>query len=188
MQHLAEEKAKAEAKAKAAAEAKAKAAAAAPAKPGPDSRTCHRCTPPLFVPASSVDEILFDTWIKYCSIKLLTHQGFSGFVPDGLRPLLPRCFDGAHPARFRHAVRHHHGFRAQRHRPDPKPYGPNRVGIPVTKIRIFGFRQFIADGLKTLTKKDIVPRTADKMVHFLAPVVMPIPVCWPTRCCRLAAT
>src|SRR6516162_7796802 len=55
-------------------------------------------------------------------------------------------------------------------------YGPNRVGIPFTKIRLAGFGQFLPDGLKMLTKEDIVPRTADKVVHFLAPVVMLIPV------------
>ena len=55
-------------------------------------------------------------------------------------------------------------------------YGPNRVGIPLTKIRLCGFGQFIPDGLKMLTKEDIVPRAADKAVHFLAPVVRLIPV------------
>jgi NADH-quinone oxidoreductase subunit H len=60
-------------------------------------------------------------------------------------------------------------------------YGPNRVGLPwplskFTSIRLAGFGQFIPDGLKMLTKEDIVPRTADKAVHFLAPVVMLIPV------------
>jgi NADH-quinone oxidoreductase subunit H len=55
-------------------------------------------------------------------------------------------------------------------------YGPNRVGIPFTKIRLAGFGQFLPDGLKMLTKEDIVPRAADKVVHFLAPVVMLIPV------------
>jgi NADH-quinone oxidoreductase subunit H len=55
-------------------------------------------------------------------------------------------------------------------------YGPNRVGIPLTKIRLCGFGQFIPDGLKMLTKEDIVPRAADKVVHFLAPVVLLIPV------------
>ena len=48
-------------------------------------------------------------------------------------------------------------------------YGPNRVGP-------FGLFQPVADGLKTLTKEDIVPRAADKVVHFLAPVVLVIPV------------
>jgi NADH-quinone oxidoreductase subunit H len=47
--------------------------------------------------------------------------------------------------------------------------GPNRVGPA-------GFFQFIADGLKMLTKEDIVPRAADRVVHFLAPLVLLIPV------------
>jgi NADH-quinone oxidoreductase subunit H len=44
-------------------------------------------------------------------------------------------------------------------------YGPNRVGP-------FGVLQPIADGIKSLTKEDIVPQAADKVVHFLAPVVL----------------
>jgi len=55
-------------------------------------------------------------------------------------------------------------------------YGPNRVGIPFTKIRLAGFGQFLPDGLKMLTKEDIVPRAADKLAHLLAPVVLLIPV------------
>jgi NADH-quinone oxidoreductase subunit H len=47
--------------------------------------------------------------------------------------------------------------------------GPNRVGPA-------GFFQFIADGLKMLTKEDIVPRAADRVVHFLAPLVLLVPV------------
>src|ERR1700723_1358491 len=46
--------------------------------------------------------------------------------------------------------------------------GPNRVGP-------YGIFQPIADGLKMVTKEDIVPRDADKIVHFLAPVVLVIP-------------
>ena len=44
-------------------------------------------------------------------------------------------------------------------------YGPNRVGP-------FGILQPLADGLKSLTKEDIVPRSADKLVHFLAPLLL----------------
>ncbi len=54
--------------------------------------------------------------------------------------------------------------------------GPNRVGIPLTDIRLFGFGQFIADGIKSLIKEDVVPRAADKVVHFLAPIALLIPV------------
>jgi NADH-quinone oxidoreductase subunit H len=46
--------------------------------------------------------------------------------------------------------------------------GPNRVGP-------FGILQPIADGLKMITKEDIVPRNADKLLHFLAPVALVIP-------------
>jgi NADH-quinone oxidoreductase subunit H len=46
-------------------------------------------------------------------------------------------------------------------------YGPNRVGP-------FGFFQPIADGLKTLTKEDIVPLAADRPVHLLAPILLVI--------------
>lgn len=47
--------------------------------------------------------------------------------------------------------------------------GPNRVGP-------FGFAQFVADGLKMLTKEDIVPRAADRILHFIAPFVLLVPV------------
>jgi NADH-quinone oxidoreductase subunit H len=43
--------------------------------------------------------------------------------------------------------------------------GPNRVGP-------FGLLQPIADGIKSLTKEDIVPLSADAVVHFLAPVLL----------------
>jgi NADH-quinone oxidoreductase subunit H len=48
-------------------------------------------------------------------------------------------------------------------------YGPNRVGP-------YGLLQPLADGLKAMTKEDIVPHTADKVVHFIAPLVLVAPV------------
>jgi len=54
--------------------------------------------------------------------------------------------------------------------------GPNRVGIPLTNIRLAGFGQFIADGIKALIKEDVVPRNADKIVHFLAPIALVVPI------------
>jgi NADH-quinone oxidoreductase subunit H len=43
--------------------------------------------------------------------------------------------------------------------------GPNRTGP-------FGLLQPLADGIKMLTKEDIVPRAADQLLHFLAPVAL----------------
>lgn len=47
-------------------------------------------------------------------------------------------------------------------------FGPNRVGP-------WGLLQPVADGLKMLTKEDIIPRPADRIVHFLAPVALIVP-------------
>jgi|TARA_Y100000031_G_scaffold156022_1_gene208896 NADH-quinone oxidoreductase subunit H len=47
--------------------------------------------------------------------------------------------------------------------------GPNRVGP-------FGLLQPVADAIKVLIKEDIVPSQADKIVHWLAPVVTLVPV------------
>jgi NADH-quinone oxidoreductase subunit H len=47
--------------------------------------------------------------------------------------------------------------------------GPNRVGP-------FGVLQPVADGIKALIKEDVVPYSADHIVHFLAPVVLVVVV------------
>ena len=44
-------------------------------------------------------------------------------------------------------------------------YGPNRVGP-------FGILQPLADGIKSLTKEDVVPLAADRWVHYFAPLVL----------------
>ncbi|MSU46353.1 MAG: NADH-quinone oxidoreductase subunit NuoH [Lacunisphaera sp.] len=51
--------------------------------------------------------------------------------------------------------------------------GPNRSGLPWIKgLKLWGLTQPFADAVKTLTKEDIVPATADKWLHFLAPVIV----------------
>ncbi|MBK9711605.1 MAG: NADH-quinone oxidoreductase subunit NuoH [Kouleothrix sp.] len=47
--------------------------------------------------------------------------------------------------------------------------GPNRVGPA-------GLLQAVADGVKMFTKEDITPRTADRWVHLIAPLVATAPV------------
>jgi NADH-quinone oxidoreductase subunit H len=47
--------------------------------------------------------------------------------------------------------------------------GPSRTGP-------FGILQPVADGIKSLTKEDIVPLSADAAVHFLSPVVLVVAV------------
>ena len=46
--------------------------------------------------------------------------------------------------------------------------GPNRVGP-------YGLLQPIADGIKMLTKEDVVPAEADPICHFLAPILIVVP-------------
>ena len=57
--------------------------------------------------------------------------------------------------------------------------GPNRSGLPKFSIlpwhlkhSLFGLSQPFADAIKTLTKEDIVPAAADKVLHYLAPVIV----------------
>lgn len=50
--------------------------------------------------------------------------------------------------------------------------GPNRVGVPLTKIRLFGLGQPLADGLKFIFKEDYTPAQVDRGLYTLAPIVI----------------
>jgi len=51
-------------------------------------------------------------------------------------------------------------------------HGPNRVGIPLTKIRLFGLGQPLADGLKMIFKEEYTPAHVDRRLFWLAPIVI----------------
>ncbi|NMC19223.1 MAG: NADH-quinone oxidoreductase subunit H [Thermogutta sp.] len=48
--------------------------------------------------------------------------------------------------------------------------GPNRAGIPLTNIRLWGLGQPIADGVKLIFKEEFVPGHVDKILYTLAPI------------------
>jgi NADH-quinone oxidoreductase subunit H len=50
--------------------------------------------------------------------------------------------------------------------------GPNRVGIPLTNIRLFGLGQPLADGLKFIFKEEYTPAHVNKALYLLAPIVI----------------
>lgn len=50
--------------------------------------------------------------------------------------------------------------------------GPNRVGIPLTRIRLAGLGQPLADGIKILLKEDVTPAQVDRPLFTLAPLII----------------
>jgi len=50
--------------------------------------------------------------------------------------------------------------------------GPNRAGVPLTKIRLFGLGQPLADGVKFLFKAEYTPAHVDKGLYFFAPMTI----------------
>jgi len=99
-------------------------------------------------------------------IFVLTKHWLLGFVPTGAQPVISAILSVipvliVFPLLFAiTTVLERKGLGRIQNR-----YGPNRAGPA-------GFFQPIADGIKSLTKEDIVPLTADHAVHFLAPVLL----------------
>ncbi len=50
--------------------------------------------------------------------------------------------------------------------------GPNRVGIPLTNIKMFGLGQPLADGLKFIFKEEYTPAHVNKALYLIAPIVI----------------
>src|SRR5262249_26085122 len=50
--------------------------------------------------------------------------------------------------------------------------GPNRVGIPLTNIRLWGLGQPLADGLKFILKEEYTPAHVDRRLFILAPLMI----------------
>ncbi|MBM3998203.1 MAG: NADH-quinone oxidoreductase subunit NuoH [Planctomycetes bacterium] len=48
--------------------------------------------------------------------------------------------------------------------------GPNRVGIPLTRIRLWGLGQPLADGGKFILKEEYTPAHVDRTMYVLAPI------------------
>ena len=50
--------------------------------------------------------------------------------------------------------------------------GPNRVGIPLTKVKMFGLGQPLADGLKFIFKEEYTPAHVNRALYLIAPIVI----------------
>ena len=50
--------------------------------------------------------------------------------------------------------------------------GPNRVGIPLTRVHLFGLGQPLADGVKFILKEEYTPAHVDRRLFLLAPILI----------------
>ena len=105
-------------------------------------------------------------FVQLDQIFVIAKHWLLGFVPAGWQPLVSAIVSVvtvviAFPALFALVTWFERkGLGRMQNR-----YGPNRAGPA-------GLFQPIADAIKSLTKEDIVPLTADHVVHFLAPVLL----------------
>lgn len=53
--------------------------------------------------------------------------------------------------------------------------GPNRVGVPLTNVRILGLGQPIADAVKLLLKENFIPKSVNRFYYYIAPKLSMIP-------------
>lgn len=53
--------------------------------------------------------------------------------------------------------------------------GPNRVGLPLTDLPLWGLGQPIADAMKLLLKENFIPTTTHKFFYYIAPKLTMIP-------------
>jgi NADH-quinone oxidoreductase subunit H len=53
--------------------------------------------------------------------------------------------------------------------------GPNRVGVPLTGIKLLGLGQPIADAVKLLLKENFIPASVNKFYYWIAPKMAMIP-------------
>ena len=108
--------------------------------------------------------------MKLDQIFILLQHWIAGFFPQWLQPAVESILGviaivAAFPAIFAlTTVLERKGLGRMQNR-----LGPNRVGP-------LGILQPVADGIKSLTKEDIVPVNADAVVHFLAPVVLVVAI------------
>jgi NADH-quinone oxidoreductase subunit H len=105
-----------------------------------------------------------DAWLERAP--LLLRDALTGWLPDALRPWVAALLSiatilGVFGLLFAYMTLAERKILGRiQNRP-----GPNRTGP-------FGLLQPFADAIKALTKEDIVPRAADQVLHFLAPVVL----------------
>ena len=109
-------------------------------------------------------------WGKLDQVFILLQHWIAGFFPQWLQPTVGTILGviaivAAFPGIFAlTTVLERKGLGRMQNR-----LGPNRVGP-------LGILQPVADGIKSLTKEDIVPLSADALVHFLAPVVLVVAI------------